>query len=113
MNKSEIFKKAWVAAKTAAKRHSESVRVVFGSVQVENKGVFLKASEFFAECLKEVYAALKRAAAHREAVKAVSTEPANSLNYSGARLSAESLAVIDMMQMGDRAPAYDAIEINA
>lgn len=113
MNKSEIFKKAWAMARAAAKRHSESVRAVFGSVQVENKGVFLKASEFFSECLKSVYAALKRTAAHREALKSVSTEPVNSLNYSGATMSAEHLAVIDMMQRGDRRSAYDAIEMNA
>lgn len=110
MNKSQIFSKAWQMAREAAKRHSESQRVVFGSVQVENKGVFLKVSEFFAECLKSVYAALKRAAAHREALKSVSIETVNSLNYSGAPMNAAHLAVIDMMQRGDRRSAYDAIE---
>ena len=108
MTKSEIFIRAWRMAREAAKRHSESVRIVFGSVQVENKGVFLKASEFFAECLKSLYAALKNAAAHRAAQKYA--EPVNSLNYSGATMSADHLAVIDMMQRGDRRSAYDAIE---
>lgn len=111
MTKSEIFTRAWRMAREAAKRHSESKRVAFGSVLVKNKGVFLKASEFFAECLKSVYADLKNAAAPRAAQKYAA--PVNSLNYSGAPLSAERLAVIDMMQRGDRMPAYDAIEMNA
>ena len=113
MNKSEIFKKAWDLARIASERHSEHKAFVFGSWIVRNEGIHFKASEFFAECLKEVYAMIKRTAAHREAIKSVSTEPVNSLNYSGQRLSAERLAVIDMMQRGDRAPAYDAIEMNA
>ena len=108
MNKSQIFSKAWAMAKAAAKRHSESKRVVFGSVQIQNEGIFLKASEFFSECLKSVYAALKNAAAHRAAPKYEA--PVNSLNYSGAPLSADHIAVIDMMQRGDRRSAYDAIE---
>lgn len=105
MNKSQIFSKAWVMAKAAAKRHSESVRVVFGSVQVENKGVFLKASEFFAECLKSVYKMVKK-----PVVAITVAQPTNSLNYIGATLNAEHLAVIDMMQRGDRRSSYDAIE---
>lgn len=92
-------------AREAAKRHSESVRVVFGSVQIENKGVFLKASEFFAECLKLVYKMVKKPVA-----VTINAEPVNSLNYSGATMSADHLAVIDMMQRGDRRSAYDAIE---
>lgn len=105
MNKSQIFSKAWQMAREAAKRHSESQRVAFGSVLVQNKGVFLKASEFFAECLKSVYAALKRCSA-----KSAVSEPVNSINYSGAPMNAAHLAVIDMIQRGDRRSAYDAIE---
>lgn len=105
MTKSQIFIRAWRMAREAAKRHSESVRIVFGSVQVENKGVFLKASEFFAECLKSVYKMVKKPVA-----VAINAEPVNSLNYSGATMSADHLAVIDMMQRGDRRSAYDAIE---
>lgn len=105
MTKSEIFIRAWRMAREAAKRHSESVRFVFGSVQVENKGVFLKASEFFAECLKSVYKMVKK-----PVVATINAEPVNSLNYSCATMSADHLAVIDMMQRGDRRSAYDAIE---
>ena len=105
MTKSEIFTRAWRMAREAAQRHSENKRVVFGSVQIQNEGIFLKASQFFAECLKTVYVQIKKVIAIP-----VIAEPVNSINYSGATMNAAQLAVIDMMRAGDRRSAYDSIE---
>lgn len=110
MNKSEIFKKAWEAARDAVALHSESRVFKYGSWIVKNEGVTAKASEFFAECLKQVWAAVKRAAAkkHTETV----THCLSWYSMHG-NTSAANLAAAEMMMAGDAAPAYDEIEMNA
>ena len=107
MTKSEIFKAAWAFAKDSARAHSERKEFFFGSWIVTNEGAHCKPSEFFAECLRSVYATIKSNRVVKAAIEKMRAHtPA--LDVSASYDATKSSRNNDLIELG-----YESIEMVA